>query len=82
VGCKKDTCHHKTNASVENAHSATPFGISRFVFGRAFKVEWLAHCRLSPRETLGYKFWRNRAATRQGGNPIVAVVLFGSTVIA
>jgi hypothetical protein len=56
VGRKKDTCHHEAHASVENAHSATPFGISRRVFGRAFEVERFAHYRLSARETLATSF--------------------------
>jgi hypothetical protein len=83
VSCEKDTYHQDADAPVENAHSATPFSIGRRVSGRAFEVERFAHCRLSTRETLGTTFGQvARYRSRQGGTPIVAVALFGSTVIA
>ena len=69
VGRKKDTCHHEAHASVENAHSATPFGISRRVFGRAFEVEWLAHCCLSARETLATSFGKVARYPASGRKP-------------
>jgi hypothetical protein len=69
VGRKKDTCRHKADASVENAHSATPFGIGRRVFGRAFEVEWSAHCRLSARETLATSFGKVARYPASGRKP-------------
>ena len=53
---KNDACHHEADAPVKNAHSATPFSIGRRILGRAFEVEWFAHCRLCTRETLGTDF--------------------------
>jgi hypothetical protein len=35
VGRKKDGNSHKADAPIKNHHSATPFDIGRFVFGRA-----------------------------------------------
>jgi hypothetical protein len=69
VGRKKDTYHHKADASVENAYSATPLGISRRVFRRAFEVEWFAHCRLSVGETLAPSFGKVARYPASGREP-------------
>jgi hypothetical protein len=43
VGRKKDGNSHKAHAPIKSHHSATPFGIGRFVLGRAGKSRQLPH---------------------------------------
>jgi hypothetical protein len=43
VGRKKDGNSHKADAPIKNYNSATPFGIGRFVLGRAGKSRQLPH---------------------------------------